>query len=75
MIFYRVMDDLLTDSLYEELNDECGWQEVEADGEGEGGIRQRLWCSEFMIVSTLTLDLENINNRLNPAIIDSKKPS
>ena len=41
MIFYRVMDDLLTDSLYEELNDECGWQEVEADdvgdGEGEGG--------------------------------------
>ena len=42
MIFYRVMDDLLTDSLYEELNDECGWQEVEAEGEGEGGIRQRM---------------------------------
>ena len=36
MIFYRVMDDLLTDSLYEELNDECGWQEVEAEGEGDG---------------------------------------
>ena len=36
MIFYRVMDDLITDLLYEELKDECGLQEVEAEGEGDG---------------------------------------